>query len=144
MNLQSTNKVPVFQLALIFTGIMLLVNLIANFIGSSFKFDYILNWNYLKFEVGLEGIGLFLCTIFTTLITSRLMDFKFGTILIRILVFSVIYLSLSLLVGLFSSLYIGSMNYYKPDFRLFNSGMRCSFLFLVIWMVLKYRPKVSE
>lgn len=144
MNPQPTNKVFVFKLALIFTGIMLLVNLIASLISSSFKFDHILTWNYLKFLIGLEGLALFLCAIFTALITSKLMDFKFGTIFIRILVFSAIYLSFSFLVQLIAGLYIGSMNYFESNFKLFNTGMRSSFLFLVVWMVLKYRTKVSE
>jgi hypothetical protein len=144
MNPQPHNKVPVFKLALIFTGILLLVNLIAGLISSSFRFDNILTWYYFKFLIGFEGLAVFLCAIFTTLITSKLMDFKFGTIVIRILVFSTIYLSLLVLVELIVGLYIGSMNYFDPNFALFNTGMRCSFLFLVVWMVLKYRNKVVK
>ncbi len=141
MNPQPHNKVPVFKLALVFTGFMLIVNAIANLISVSFKTDYFLSWDYLKFEVGLEALGVFLCAIFTALITSKLSDFKFGTVFIRILVFAVIYLSFSLLLEGIIYFYLGSMDYYKTNFKLFNTGMRCSFLFLVVWMVLKYQQK---
>lgn len=144
MNPQPCNKVPLFKLALIFTGMMLLVNLIASLISSSYELEYILTSYYLKYLVGVEGLAVFLCAILTALITSKLTDFKWGTIAIRILVFSSIYLSFSFLVAWIVGLYIGSMNYYHPNFKLFNVGMRSSFLFIIVWMVLKYRAKASE
>ena len=87
MHPQPHNKVPALKVALVFTGIMLAVNAVANLIGISFKTDYFLSLDYLKFEIGLEATVLFVCALLTILTTSKLRDFNFGTIIIRILIF---------------------------------------------------------
>lgn len=81
MNPQPHNKVPALKVAIVFTGIMLAVNAVANLIGISFKTDYFLSLDYLKFEIGLEATVLFLCALLTILTTSKLRDFNLERLL---------------------------------------------------------------
>lgn len=151
MNIQSTNKVSWYKLSFVSVGFILLLNAVADLIATNFKAEYlsiIFDWEYLPFNIGIEGLIIFLCTVGTGLLTSKLPDFSFRTVLIRISLFSSFYFLLCLIYQLiFSFVFIA--NDLAPkiitskilNFKFFITGMRYSFVFMIAWVVLKYRQK---
>ncbi len=146
MNAQPTNKVSWYKLSFISTGFILLLNGIGYLIATNFSgknISIMFGWEYPVFSIGLEGVCIFLCIAGTYLITSKLTDFNFKTVLIRLILFSSFYLIFSLIASFIMYLILsGDPNkFFKLNFKYFISGMRYSFVFMLIWIVLKYRQK---
>ena len=143
MNTQSTGKPSNLKISLIFTGSVLLLSLVLDLIATFFKLDYFLRWDYLWYNIGLEGFLSFLAALGTIHFTSRLADFAFKTIVIRVIVFAVLYALLPSLTQLiiYLSLLGSDMHLFMADFRIITAGIKLSFILIVIWMVLKYRQK---
>lgn len=139
----SSIKPSSLKISLIFTGSILVLNLLLDLIAAFFKLDYFLRWDYFLYEIVLEALVGFISSFGTASFTSKLPDFSFKTILIRIVVFAILYTLFALLLELIIYLSIlgTDMHLYHPNFRLVISGIKESFVFIVIWMVLKYRQK---
>jgi|GEM_PF-4378747 len=154
MNPQPSNKVSLYKLSFVSTGFILLLNAIIDLLATNFKAEYlsiIFDWEYVPFNIGIEGLVIFLCVVGTSLLTSKLPDFSFKTVLIRISLFASFYLLLCLIYQfIFSLVFIA--NELDPkiitskilNFKYFIAGMKYSFIFMVVWMVLKYRTKVVK
>lgn len=143
MALQSPRKPSVLIVTLVFTGFMLPFNLVIDLIASSFKLDYFLDWDYLIFNIGLEGFGLFLTAIGTAFITSKFSDFHWKSVLLRMLIFATLYTALSVMISIL--MYLTSIGtnfeFYHSNFNVFITGMRISFIFLVFWFMIKYKNR---
>lgn len=141
MNPQSINKLSLVKLALVFIAGMFIFNFVTDLIASSFKPDYFLRWDYLIYNIGLEGLGLFICAIGTAHLSRKLPDFNLKTVVLRIILFASLYVALALISTLLIYLIAVGTNlkFYNPNFKLFISGMKDSFIFLVTWMTLKYQ-----
>lgn len=150
MNPAEPNKLSLIKLSLISTGIILLLNAIINILASNFKQEYLsvkFNLDYLIYDISLEGVIVLLCAILTILFTSKLTDFSFKTVIIRLVIMSVIYFLFCLIFEFIFHLVFAVNDFQTPksitsrflNFRYCITGMRYSFILMVIWMVLKYR-----
>ena len=153
MNPQPHNPVSWHKLSLISTGFILILNVLANLFATNFKTEYLINMfdaEYLLFEIVLEGVGIFLCAVGTVLFTSKLSDFSFRAVILKMILFSFFYL-LFCIIYQFIGYLAFTANGMNPkiigseflNFQFFIVGMRYSFVFMVIWMVLKFHKKTS-
>lgn len=155
MNTQTNSPLSWYKLSFITTGIILILNAFANLIATNFKAKYlsvVFNWEYPIYNVGLEGLIILLCIAPTILFTSKLADFSFKAVIIRLSLMSFLYLLFSLLLHLIIY-YVFSLDNLAPpqsitsnflNFKYFITGMRYSFILMVIWMVLKYRNNSNQ
>lgn len=154
MNLPSANKLSLYKLSFVSTGFILFLNVISDLLATNFKAKYlsaVFDWRYLLFSIGSEGLMVFLSVLGTSLLTSKLPDFSFKTVSIRIISLSSFYM-LFCLIYQFIFYLVFILNDYDSkiitskilNFGFFITGMRYSFIFMMTWMVLKYRMKVSE
>lgn len=155
MNTQTDSSLSWYKLSFITTGIILILNAIASLIATNFKAKYlsvVFNWEYPIYNVGLEGLIILLCIAPTILFTSKLADFSFKTVIIRLSVMSVLYLLFSLVFQLVFYFIFSLNDLDNPksitsqflNLKYFLTGMRYSFILMVIWMVLKYRNNSNQ
>lgn len=144
------NTISWYKLTLVTTGVILVLNAFVDLIATNFKAKnlfIIFNWEYPIYNIGLEGFIILLCILPTILFTSKRADFSFKTVIIRLSIISVLYLLFSLLLQLvfYFIFSLDDLNSPKSiaskflNFKYFITGMRYSFIFMVVWMVLKYR-----
>lgn len=144
------NKLSLIKLSLISTGIILFLNAILNILATNFKWEYLsikFNLDYLIYDIGLEGVIILFCVMLTILFTSKLTDFSFKTVIIRLIIMSVIYFLFCLIFESIFHFIFAVNDLQTPksitsrflNFRYFISGMRYSLVLMIVWMVLKYR-----
>ena len=155
MNTQANSSLSWYKLSFITTGIILILNSIASLIATNFKAKYlsvIFTWEYPIYNIGFEGFIILLCIVPTILFTSKLPDFSFKTVIIRLSVMSVLYLLFSLVFQLVFYFIFSLNDLDNPksitsqflNLKYFLTGMRYSFILMVIWMVLKYRNNSNQ
>lgn len=155
MNTQNNSPLSWYKLSFITTGFILIINAAADLIATNFKVEYLsvmFDWEYPIYNIGLEGLFVFLCILGTYLITSKLIDFSFKTIIMRLVIMSVFYFVSCcffqfILYFLFRSDDFGSPKSITSqllNFKYLITGMRYSFILMVIWMVLKYRNHSNQ
>lgn len=148
MNL-STTKPPLLKIAAVFTGCVLLVDLVIDLFATHFKSSLLLrmiSWEYFAYDIIPELLITFACAIGTTLITSKLKDFTWKSVIVRVLVFASVYTFLCLLISLILFMAVNGINWklYNPvDFIFFITGIRVAFIFQVVWTQLKY-PQIEN
>lgn len=143
MNL-STTKPPLLKIAAVFTGCVLLVDLVIDLFATHFKSSLLLrmiSWEYFAYDIIPELLITFVCAVGTILITSKLKDFTWKSVVVRVLVFASVYTVLCLLISLILFMAVNGINWkrYNPvDFIFFITGIRVAFIFQVVWVQLKY------
>jgi hypothetical protein len=154
MNPSEPNKTSPFKLSLLTTSIILILNAVISLLAANFKPEYLsltFDGEYLVYQVGLEGVVVLLCVLLTVLSTSGLTDFSFKTVLIRLSVLSIIYFLFYLVCQFIIYIVFKSNDFKVPqsvtsqflNFKYFISGIKYSFVLIIVWMVLKYRKQNS-
>lgn len=143
MKLQSAQKPSILYAGLVFTGFMLLFNLVVDLIAASFKLDYFMRKDYLIYDIGFEAAGLFVAAIGTAFISQRFSDFHWRSVFFRVLIFAAVYTAFGLLLTfLFYLAFVGTdFTFLKLNFKVFITGMKAAFIFIVFWNVIKYKNR---
>ncbi|MNJ90748.1 hypothetical protein D3C87_83850 [compost metagenome] len=144
MNL-SVAKPSLLKIAIVFTGCILVIDLVIDLFATHFKTSLLLrmlSWEYYTFDIIPELLISFLCAVGTTLITSKLKDFTWKSTILRILAFASFYTVLCMLISFILFITVNGINWklYNPvDFIFFITGIRVAFIFQVVWVLVKYR-----
>lgn len=145
MNL-SVTKPSLLKTAAVFTGCVLIVDLVIDLFATHFKASLLmrmLSWEYFVYDIIPELLITFICAVGTTLITSKLKDFTWKSAILRVLAFASVYTVVCMLFSLILFMAVNGINWklYNPvDFIFFITGIRVAFIFQVVWVLVKYRP----
>ncbi len=137
----------VFKTAYIFTGFMLVVNLVIDLMSTHFKASLLtslFSWQYWVYDVLPELLISFLAAAGTIMISSKLKDFTWKSVILKVVIFTLIYSFLCLMISFTVFMVVNGSNFklYNPwDFIFSITGIRVAFIFQVVWMVLKYQQK---
>ncbi|WP_343634131.1 hypothetical protein [Fluviicola sp.] len=140
------NVISWYKLSIVSTGFILVLDALSDLFYTGFKLKnifLIFDWDYPIYSIGLEGLLIFICSSGTYFITFKLTDFNFKTVLIRLGLFSSFYLILALIATfiMFALLLEDTYKHFKLNFKYFITGSKYSFVFMIVWIVLKYRQK---
>lgn len=140
MNSPSKNP-SILKIALISTGFLSVISILFDLTASSFQFDHFLHLDYLFYTIGLEALITFLAAAGTAFVTPKLPDFTFGTVIIRVFTYCSFYIVGFLVLSFVIYLIISGSHliFNKISLGIFLGGIKDSFVFMVVWMVLKYR-----
>lgn len=145
----SVTKPSLLKISAVFTVCVLIVDLVIDLLATHFKTSLLLrmlSWEYVAYDIIPELLITFLCAIGTIRITSKLNDFSWRAVILRILAFATLYAALCLLLSFTIFMAVNGTNFklFNPlDYIFFITGIRVSFILLVVWMVLKYQEKTA-
>ncbi|MDF3026706.1 MAG: hypothetical protein K0S23_1013 [Fluviicola sp.] len=140
MNSPSKNP-SILKTALISAGFLSVISILFDLVASSFTFHHLLQLDYLFYKIGLEALIAFLASAGTAFVTPKLPDFTFGTVIIRVFTYCSFYIVGFLLLSfaLYLTISGSHLTFNKTSLGIFLGGIKDSFVFMVVWMVLKYR-----
>ena len=138
----SIKKISVPQLILIFTVLVLSINFISRIINIEFKFEHLLTWDTLIYEVGIEGVLLILCALITYYGTFFIKDFTFLQSMFRAFIFAMSYITLSFVFMLFIVEW-KYLDIFNGFLKYFSGGIKDGITLVFVWMILD-REKESN
>lgn len=127
----------VFKIAAIFTITEFVFRFLSTIVMAKFDLTFFFNWDFLIYSIGTEALFVFVSAGISTSVSTNLPDFSLTTILLRVFSYAFSYI---LLVALVRFIIMSNFELFTSFLFHLPHAVKISFMFIVVWMILKYYP----